>query len=259
MQTILLGQDLHLKHRSFVRKLSYFIFLKVLLYMTVLMFNLTFRSLIVVFFYSILSSYLLHCLRKKYYTFWTLLISLFVFDNFISLYFFVEKVKTFGEVYGQGIYFALLILNSIIFFVTFLSYFNPLFYPNIGWWEYDFRYKKEAKVEIYPIPIEKKSKKELKDDNFDSRARLFDIRGNAFSLASFEDLELGKPYYLRTQIKSVENNDESYANVAIVCKSRRTQLVGRPYIYGVQLFPRTVEKKEERKTLKFFKSLVQKI
>jgi hypothetical protein len=92
---------------------------------------------------------------------------------------------------------------------------SPIYYPRVMWWEYDFRYRTDLKVDIFSEATEK------------SESRITDLRRNAGCIASFEEIKPG------TIIK-VESPRYFKGILEVEIISKRIYSLGRPFSYGVK-------------------------
>ena len=92
---------------------------------------------------------------------------------------------------------------------------SHLYYPQISWWEYDFRYRDDLKITV------KLGENEM-------LARLTDLRRHAGCVAMFEEIKLGEEILFNAAL-----DDENIVLRCIVMSKRR-DVIGRPLIYGVQ-------------------------
>jgi hypothetical protein len=144
-------------------------------------------------------------MRNFYYTFWT-------FSFFIFLYMLVGLWNGFfvySHIPIAWLYFLAIIALAVECY--YLS--SPLYYPRVSWWEYDFRFRDDLKVEIIV-------------DNQKMSGRLTDIRRNAGCVVLFESLKTGAVIDLKT----IEGEIELVAEIV----SKRFNNVGRGIIYGVK-------------------------
>lgn len=103
---------------------------------------------------------------------------------------------------------------------------SPLFYPRVQWWEYDFRYRGDLKVQV-------------KYEGKSFEARLIDLRRSEASIEVFEDMELDKKCSIE-----LEFEDDNYAVIAQI-KTKKQIIPGRPLRYGVKISFSTPEQKKK--------------
>lgn len=92
---------------------------------------------------------------------------------------------------------------------------SPIYYPQISWWEYDFRYRDDLKISV-------------KSQDHEMNARLTDLRRQAGCVAMFEELKLGEEIIINAAL------DEDNVLLRGIVMSKRRDVIGRPLIYGVQ-------------------------
>lgn len=146
-------------------------------------------------------------IKERYYTYWTFSTLLF-FHLLYKAYeqYFIHPHPHIGFLYLA----ALLILILKMYILS-----SPIYYPQVRWWEYDFRYRDDLKIDV-------------KYDDIDAPARLTDLRRQAGCVAMFKELKLGQEISL-----SAKMGEESVVLRGIVMSKRR-DIIGRPNIYGVQ-------------------------
>ena len=146
-------------------------------------------------------------IKQRYYTYWTFSALLFTYLLFkVYEQFFILDHDHVGVLYLASV--LILILKMYM-----LS--SPIYYPQISWWEYDFRYRDDLKIAV-----------KSKDEEFS--ARLTDLRRHAGCVAMFEELKLGEEITINAAL-----DDENVLLRGIVMSKRR-EVIGRPLIYGVQ-------------------------
>lgn len=149
-------------------------------------------------------------IKNRYYTFWT-------FSLFLLIYLFY-KVYELHFVFSLGHIAILYLISSVILILKMYELSSPIYYPRFNWWEYDFRYRDDLKILV----------KALSHNDFELKARLTDLRRYAGCVALFEELKPGEEILI-----SVDVNGEAVKLRGIVI-SRRRELLGRPYIYGIK-------------------------
>jgi ribosomal protein S1 len=92
---------------------------------------------------------------------------------------------------------------------------SPIYYPRVSWWEYDFRYRDDLKIEV-------KSFEDVID------ARLTDLRRQAGCVAIFEELKIGQE--IKVQVIKF---DEATKRVSLGMK----QLQQNPWEFISQKYP----------------------
>ncbi|MBT3983093.1 MAG: PilZ domain-containing protein [Bacteriovoracaceae bacterium] len=181
----------------------------------------TYLALLVVF-YNLFTK----TLKNLYYTFWTFtfFISIYLVKNSIY-YFFSDPFPQVGLIY---------LLSLILLLIEAHSMSSPFFFPRIRWWEYDFRYRGDLKVEVFRV---------VEDLNL--VGRLTDIRRKAGCLVLFEDLDVGE----RIQLKLPFLGKEAVLRVRLM--SKRQYSLGRGLTYGVEFI--LDSEKEHRKFLRLMR------
>lgn len=146
-------------------------------------------------------------IKHRYYTYWSLSIFLFL-HLFYKAYeqYFIHPHPHIGFLYLSAV--LILLLKMYI-----LS--SPIYYPQVSWWEYDFRYRDDLKIAV-------------KADELESPARLTDLRRQAGCVAMFKELKLGQ------EIVVAANMENESVLLRGLVMSKRRDLIGRPLIYGVQ-------------------------
>lgn len=91
---------------------------------------------------------------------------------------------------------------------------SPLFFPQVRWWEYDFRYRGDLRVQLV-----------FRDDR--SEARLTDIRRGAACLLSFTPMPIGEDVTIVSENKNIQ------AEISASIASRKEPIAGRGFHYGV--------------------------
>ncbi len=107
---------------------------------------------------------------------------------------------------------------------------SPLYYPVVSWWEYDFRFRTDLKVEV-------------ESDEGKKEGRLVDVRRMALGLQSFENYRPGEIVKIHFQSNNVE--------VSLKCEivSKRNYSIGRPNVFGMRLFDSLETMEEDYKKL----------
>lgn len=146
------------------------------------------------------------------YTFWT-------FSFLAAIYCIFSLIQYPGYSFIQQCYILALVLLSILCY----GLYSPIFYPRVTWWEYDFRYKGDIKIEI-----------EYLKHKFPGR--LHDLRKGAGCVVSFEKFFPGTIF---TFTVLSDDCEETY-EVRVV--SRRETHWGRGLTYGVQFVSENEEK-----------------
>lgn len=146
--------------------------------------------------------------KNVHYSFWTLsvVVGLFIIFYILrSLYY-----------YNDFSLFFLYTMSLMLLGVLCFSLYTPVFYPVIGWWEYDFRYRNDLKTKVYC------------DDIDGIEGRLVDLRRKAGGLTLFDDLKIGQ----KLEIEPFTTSIDGRLSAEVV--SKRQHSIGRPYTYGVR-------------------------
>jgi hypothetical protein len=173
-----------------------------------LIFSLVFFGIFFKFYYKALSELL--------YTFWGL--SLFLFPYL--LYSFVYSLS-YGEYTMGGDFYLLMIVLHVLMLYLMSS---PVYYPRVPWWEYDFRYRVDLKINVY-----------LEDQKFDGR--LTDLRRSAGCIVMFKEMKLGSEVTIDPKI------EETDFTLKCVLTSLSEQIPGRGFSYGVKFIFKDSEAK----------------
>lgn len=146
-------------------------------------------------------------IKHRYYTYWTFSGLLFVYLLFkIYEQFFIMDNEHIGILY---------LISTLILILKMYLLSSPIYYPQISWWEYDFRYRDDLKITV------KSGESEL-------LARLTDLRRHAGCVALFEEIKLGEEIIVNATV------DDDNVLLRCVVMSKRRDVIGRPLIYGVQ-------------------------
>ncbi|WP_372654911.1 hypothetical protein [Halobacteriovorax sp.] len=146
-------------------------------------------------------------LTDLYYSFWTFT---FATGSFIA-YKLYHIVMTQSELQ----LFYLYLIAGVILSIESYILLSPIYYPRVSWWEYDFRFRDDSKVEF------------LFEDK-KCEARLTDLRRNAGCLASFKDINVGE------KVKIFASNGVKNFRFQVEIMSRRRYSLGRPASHGVK-------------------------
>jgi hypothetical protein len=165
-----------------------------------------FRLGVRLLFFLYLSAPYYKTIKHRYYTYWTFSAFLFVYIAFkVYEQFFVLQQSHIGALYAVS-----LVTLSIKMYI--LS--SPIYYPRVSWWEYDFRYRDDLRIQ-------------LKTGDNEYEARLTDLRRYAGCVALFEEVKLGDDIIIVAKV------DDVSVNLRGQVMSKRRDLIGRPLIYGV--------------------------
>lgn len=165
------------------------------------------RLFLKLLFFIFLAGPLYKTIKHRYYTFWTISIGLCLYIGFriyetLVLY----SIPHIGTLYS-------LALVCLLIEMYILS--SPIYYPRVNWWEYDFRFRDDLKINI-------------RVDEKEFEARLTDLRRHAGCVASFEDYPVGKEIAVHAVVAG-----ESVVLRGLIM-SKRKEMAGRPLIYGIQ-------------------------
>jgi hypothetical protein len=164
------------------------------------------RHILRLAFFLYLSKPYYKTIKNRYYTFWTFSVLLLIYLSF----------KTVEQYELNQIHIAILyIISTLILILKMYLLSSPIYYPRFNWWEYDFRYRDDLNIIV-----------KMNDTNYE--ARLTDLRRHAGCIALFEEVEIGSEIIVSATVKN-----ES-VNLRGIVMSRRRELLGRPYIYGIQ-------------------------
>lgn len=164
------------------------------------------------FYYEALSNLL--------YTFWGLTIFLAV--NLFIFYF--SSLSTNAYSLHGSVTFLMLILHGVIIYLAS----SPVYYPRVSWWEFDYRYRSEIKINT------------IFEEN-ENEGRLNDLRRGGGSISSFDEFPLGSIIQLHFDFRF-----ESYDFKAVVGSASRS-IPGRPCSYGIKFL---LESEEDNKAYK---------
>ncbi len=166
-------------------------------------------SFIKVLFLVIVSRLFYRTLKNLYYTFWTFSIFFLVF-YLMSLLLLVNESGSFSLMNCYLFAMVLLVIEMKLLY-------SPLFYPNLSWWEYDFRYRHDLKITLL-----------LGDKEFNGR--LTDLRRSAGCIQVFESLNIGDHVGIKVDLKDQPSN---IVKGEII--SKRQYSLGRPWSYGIKM------------------------
>jgi hypothetical protein len=130
-------------------------------------------------------------------------------------------VGSFSNGNWGGFYFFL--ISSIFLCLEAYMLSSPIYYPRVFWWEYDFRFNPNLKIDV---------------DEF-GEGRLTDVRRQAGCLIHFKEFSPGDVIRI-----SLENFDSIFE---VEVMSKRQYSLGRPYHYGIRFI---FERKEASKSYK---------
>lgn len=187
--------------------LKAFFFFVHLAIMTEIVANPKFRHVIKLIFFLYLSKPYYKTIKHRYYTFWSFSAALIIF----LLYKINEQYFQLHQPHIGFLY----LVSALILITKMYLLSSPIYYPRVNWWEYDFRFRDDLKIKV-------------KIDEEEVQARLTDLRRHAGCLAIFEEVELGKEVTITATVEGETVNLRGFV------MSKRRELIGRPYIYGVQ-------------------------
>lgn len=162
--------------------------------------------------------------KQQLYSFWTMF-GISVVVHLYSMTFVLSKYKDIS------LFYLYLVSLTLLLICGFLLY-SPLYYPIVNWWEYDFRFRNDL---IASVDFE----------NQTYEARLIDLRKDAAGLLAFKDFEIGVDILIRAECEI----DKSF-KAKIITKKRN--IIGRPYIYGVKFYIENDEVRDEYRKLQSF-------
>lgn len=193
------------------------ILLGIFFYLSQIQYSLESESLSSLFFRLLFTApfaYLYMRLRGMfYYSIWT-------FNAILLVYIVTDVFTTVWE--GHHYSLILNLITLIILALLSVKMLNPVFFPLISWWEYDFRKIKDLKLKI-----------KNGDETLD--ARVCDFKSDLASVACFNDLELAKNYEMTVKI---DNNIHKLKGIVL---SKRLYSLGRPSYYGVKIIESEID------------------
>jgi len=163
--------------------------------------------------------------KELYYTFWS-------FSFFLGLYL-IKGMLNGLFIYDNSLFFYLYLLALTLFATEVYILSSPIYFPMVSWWEYDFRYRDELKVQAkYFMP---------QDGEQEIEGRLTDLRREAGCLVLLEELDVGE--VVTILYKNIAIEHEFTAKIM----SHRESLVGRGHTYGVKFYFKNEDAHEEFK------------
>jgi len=188
--------------------LKAFFFFVHLAIMTEIVASPKFKIVLRLIFFLYLSTPYYKTIKHRYYTYWSFSFILFIYILFkINEQFFVLHQSHIGELY---------LISCLILITKMYILSSPIYYPRVSWWEYDFRYRDDLKITV-------------KASEISLDARLTDLRRYAGCVALFEELKLGQEITINAKV------DDVTVNLRGLVMSKRKDMIGRPFIYGLQL------------------------
>jgi hypothetical protein len=107
---------------------------------------------------------------------------------------------------------------------------SPVFYPRVPWWEYDFRYRGDLKINV-----------SHKGENLEGR--LTDLRRGAGCVLLFENIEI------QDEVSIYPLDYDIGIELIAEIKNKREELVGRGISYGVKFVFNSEEQEKQYKRL----------
>ena len=163
-------------------------------------------GLIIIVVWSGFYALLFRSLRKILYSFLTFL----AIGLILNTLFLISKISS-QDYYSAAIYF----INLLVFIVIAFNMNRPIFYPKINWTEYDFRHRKDKRVNL-----------KIGDDEVIS-ARLYDKRRGEAALLCFHELNIDEEYEI------FDENETLLIKARVL--SQRKALLGRPVAHGIKI------------------------
>lgn len=164
-------------------------------------------------------------LRLLLNTFWSITVALLVFYtlSFTRNALVLENTKA-AVFYGLA--WMLLMLSA-------WQISSPLYYPLVQWWEYDFRFRSDIRVTA-------------KEGDTDHQARLTDLRRGAGCVMMFQQIPVGTVLEIRTDVLHL------HFGLKAEVVSRKEQILGRAYHYGVRFRTEDLEQRQRLKLLTYY-------
>ncbi len=170
-------------------------------------------------------------LHYLYYSFWA-----FAIIDLIYIFYSLATAFIFAAP-DAVLYIYLIAIGLILLEMFVLS--SPIYYPKVVWWEYDFRYRHELKINVQ-VPCL----------NTICEGRLTDLRRNAGCIVLFEKIDLGEN--LTVRILSTEQQQEMLLSSEVM--SIKEYTFGRGHTYGVKfLLQNKLDKKAFKNLCRLFK------
>lgn len=185
---------------------------------SVLNFSFLFQLILVLVAYN----FYFNALSNLFYSFWNISALLFV-------YYFVSLTRNFLVV-GHPMIGGLFLLSLIFLLVACFIVSSPLYYPQVHWWEYDFRFRADIRCSA-------------EIDGHQFRGRLSDLRRGAACLELFNHTQVGQPIQINLEI--LNQNFTLFAEI----RSKREPIIGRSIIYGIKFINNDLEQKQRLKLL----------
>lgn len=191
---------------------------------TILSYDFNLTILIGLILWGVFYRFFYRMVKQQLYSFWTMF-GVSVIVHLYSMTFVLSKYRDISLFY-------LYLISLVILLICGYLLYSPLYYPIVNWWEYDFRFRNDliASVDFENKPFE---------------ARLIDLRKDAAGLLAFKDFEIG----VDISIKAECEVDTSF-RAKIITKKRN--IIGRPFIYGVKFYIENDEVRLEYRKLQNF-------
>ena len=175
-------------------------------------------------------SFYFRTLKNLYYTFWT-------FSVLIGIYLLsIMGIAYFGHDAPWVLGLCSVALLALLWECYLIS--SPIYYPLVHWWEYDFRYRHDIKIE-------------LTHAGMSFPGRLTDLRRGTGCVVSFDDFPPRKNLAIKAVLK---HSDEHIDHIILTGElmSKRGNSIGRGFTYGVRFILNTQKEKQAYKTLMQF-------
>jgi hypothetical protein len=161
-------------------------------------------------------------LTNLHYSFWNISV-------IFGVYYVVALTRNF-LVIGHPLIGVLFMLGLIFLLVSCYIISSPLYFPQVNWWEYDFRFRADVKclVEV---------------DEKQYQGRLSDLRRGAACLELFQNIPVGHKVLINIEI--LNQNFTLDAEI----RSRREPIIGRTIIYGLKFIHNDLEQRQRMRLL----------
>ncbi|MFZ4712954.1 MAG: hypothetical protein ACOYL6_04550 [Bacteriovoracaceae bacterium] len=154
-----------------------------------------------------------------------------MFSAVVVLYMTVSLL--WGILTGQSyILFYLYLTANVAMWMELYMMSSPIFFPRTSWWEYDFRFRPDLKIQV-------ELHQGAQVESFEGR--MTDIRRQAACVVLFQDLARKK----KIVIRCTQENMNAEFNAVVI--SKREYSFGRGLTYGVKLQLKTSEEKKRFK------------
>lgn len=142
------------------------------------------------------------------YTFWTL--------TFFLVIYLLFGIFHSDEGKAMGLLSHASLLSLIMSFTSIYLASSPIYFPKINWWEYDFRYRSDLKVQLQM------------SEHVLQTGRLTDLRRGCGCIISFDPMKIGD----RIKLLPIENYTQNSFDLEVL--SQREYSFGRGLHYGVK-------------------------